>query len=72
MPHFHCIDSCSLWASHRLWVYVCAFGTDCDDGNGDDGNGDNGDGDDGDGNDGDGVDGDHDGVGDGDRRTRST
>jgi len=25
-----------LRASHRLWVYVCAFGTDGNDGNGDD------------------------------------
>ena len=44
-------------SSHRLWVYVCTFQADGDDGDGDDG--DDGDGDD-------------DGVGDGDRCTRST
>jgi len=49
-------------ASHRLWVYVCGFGADSDDGDGDDGDGDDGDGDDGD----------DDGVGDGDHSTRST
>jgi len=49
-----------LLASHRLWAYVSAFGTDGDDGDGDDGD------------DGDGDDGDDDGVGDGDHRTRST
>jgi hypothetical protein len=27
-----------LLASHRLWVYVCTFGADRDDGDGDDGN----------------------------------
>jgi len=46
-----------LLASHRLLVYVCACGSDGDDGDGDDGDGD---------------DGDDDGVGDGDHSTRST
>jgi hypothetical protein len=46
-----------LLASHRLWVYVSAFGADGDDGDGDDGDGD---------------DGDDDGVGDGDHSSRST
>jgi len=50
-----------LLASHRLWVYVCAFGADGDDGDGDDGD-----------DDGVGDDGDDDGVGDGDHSTRST
>ena len=45
-----------LLASHRLWVYVYAFGADGDDGDGDDGDGD---------------DGNDDGVGDGDHSTRS-
>ena len=51
--------------SHWLWVYVCAFGTDGDDGDSDDGDGDDGDGNDGDGDDGNGDDSDgKDGDGD--------